>query len=139
MSQCLYKKPMKDHICALSTKTRTRLWEMVCFPKKIIQGFLLLHWSRSVVVAFLIGRCLCNLLRCHSALLSSLRNLAEAASYFAQNAFSARIKEDHHCLSSCAKHLHFFMHASRSLIGNNFFVPGLTRGGIPRGVLLKMR
>ena len=67
-----------------------------------------------------------------------ISHLAEVASHFAQNAFSARIKEDHHCLSSSAKHLHFFTHSSRSLIGNNFFVPGLSRGGIYRRVLLKM-
>ena len=53
MSQCLYKKTMKDHICALSTKLLTHLWEMIGFPKKIIQSFFPLLLVRVGCCSFL--------------------------------------------------------------------------------------
>ena len=100
MPECLYKTLIvKDDICALSTWTLTFLQRMVCFF-----GF---FWCGSLALASLIGRCLFNVLRCHSALLPSLKNLAEAASYFSGNAFSVRVREDHHCLCFCAKCMHF--------------------------------
>ena len=101
MPECLYKTLIvKGDICPLSTRTLTLLQRMVCF-------FVFLFWSGSFALASLIGRCLFNVLRCHSALLPSLRNLAEAASHFLGNAFSVRVREDNHCLCICAKCLHF--------------------------------
>lgn len=100
MPECLYKTLIvKDDICALSTRTLTLLQRMVCF--------FVFFWSGSFALASLIGRCLFNVLRCHSALLPSLRNLPEAASHFLGNAFSVRVREDNHCLCFCAKCLHF--------------------------------
>ena len=100
MPECLYKTLIvKDDICALSTRTLTLLQRMVCF--------FVFVWSGSFALASLIGRCLFNVLRCHSALLPSLRNLAEAASHFLGNAFSVRVREDNHCLCICTKCLHF--------------------------------